>query len=204
MRTKCNSLFYLPKGSSYHVKSSDTGGCFAINFDADISDEPFSFSLRNADSVRHHFKLATDAWKIKDGLQNSLAMCAVYDAIHHMLMERTRQYVSSTHLAVITPAIEAIQESFSEKELKISHLASLCGISSVYLRRLFLNLFGISPKEYIIQKRIDYAKSLLQSINFPVSEVAALCGYSEPCHFSREFSKRVGMSPTQYIKESFD
>ena len=127
-------------------------------------------------------------------------MRALYDGIYQMQKEEQKQYISGRHLSLIAPAIQEINRSFTENELSISKLAALCGISEVYFRRLFLNAFGVSPKEYIIQKRIEYAKTLLSSEAFSVSEVAALCGYAEPCHFSREFSKRVGMSPTQYGK----
>ena len=63
------------------------------------------------------------------------------------------------------------------------------------------HLFGVSPKEYITQKRIEYAKILLSSGDFLVSEVGILCGYAEPCHFSREFSRRVGMIPSRYFEK---
>ena len=85
-----------------------------------------------------------------------------------------------------------------EENPTITELAAFSNVSEVYFRRLFLNAYGISPKEYIIQKRIEYAKTLLSSGDFSVSEVGSLCGYAEPCHFSREFSKRVGISPVQY------
>jgi AraC-like DNA-binding protein len=76
----------------------------------------------------------------------------------------------------------------------------MCGVSEVYFRKIFQDQFGVTPKEYLIRMRIEYAKSLLLSEQFTVSEIATLCGYSEPCHFSREFSKRVGVSPNQYTK----
>ena len=57
---------------------------------------------------------------------------------------------------------------------------------------------GISPKEYMIKKRIEYAKTLLLSGQFSVLETAHLCGYAEACHFSREFARHVGVPPAQY------
>ena len=100
---------------------------------------------------------------------------------------------------MIRAAVEEIERSLTDKELSVARLSELCGMSEVYFRRLFLSFFGVSPKEYIIQKRIDYAKSLLRSGNFSVSKAAELCGYSEPCHFSREFAKRVGIPPSKYL-----
>jgi AraC-like DNA-binding protein len=48
---------------------------------------------------------------------------------------------------------------------------------------------------------MDYAKNLLKSDDFSIAEIATLCGYAEPCHFSREFTKRVEIPPSQYEKQ---
>ena len=198
LRTEGRSLFYLPKHSTYRVRSVEEGGCYAINFDAEISDTPFSVSFRNTESLLHHFKAACEAWKSKNDQANLLAMRALYDGIYQMQKEQKKQYVPKTQVSLITPAVEEIERAFTQNDLTVCKLAALCGISEVYFRRLFLQIFGISPKEYIIQKRIEYAKTLLSCGDFSVSEVGSLCGYAEPCHFSREFSKRVGTSPVQY------
>ena len=201
MRTEGNSLFYLPKNSNYYVKQYQPGGCYAINFDAVLEDAPFSVPFRNTESLLHNFKVACDAWKSKNDQAKLLVMRALYDGIFQMQKEEQKQYTSGRHLSIISPAIQEIDRSFAINDLSISRLAKLCGISDVYFRRLFLNAYGISPKEYIIQKRIEYAKTLLSSGDFSISEVGSLCGYAEPCHFSREFSKRTGMSPRQYLEK---
>jgi AraC-like DNA-binding protein len=198
MHTDQNALFYLPKGSSYHVKSHQIGGCYAINFDSEIHDKPFSVSFRNTEALLHNFKAACEAWKSKNDQANLLAMRALYDGIYQMQKEQKKQYISKTQVSLIAPAVEEIERAFTQNDLTVCQLAAMCTVSEVYFRRLFLNTFGISPKEYIIQKRIEYAKTLLSSKDFSVGEVGILCGYTEPCHFSREFSKRVGISPMQY------
>lgn len=199
MRTDKSTLFYLPKGSSYYVETLLVGGCYAINFDAEISDEPFCISFRNAESLFNNFSSACDAWKRRSDNAELLAMRALYDGIYKARKELQKQYVSGNQLSLLAPAVQKIESSFTENSLTVSDLAAICGISEVYFRRLFMNAFGISPKEYIIKKRIEYAKTLLLSGDFSVSEVGLLCGYTEPCHFSREFSKRVGVSPSQYF-----
>jgi AraC-like DNA-binding protein len=201
MRTAGGDLFYLPKGSTYYVKNVRNGGCYAINFDADIFDEPFCLSLRNTNQLLHHFKAATDAWKRKDALRIPIAMGAVYDAVCQAHREIHKQYIPKTHLSLIAPALDVMNQQFTDNHLNVSYLASLCGVSEVYFRKLFFNCFGVSPKEYMIQRRIEYAKTMLISGDFSVSTVATLCGYAEPCHFSREFTKRVGISPSQYFRQ---
>ena len=198
MHTEGNSLFYLPKGTSYYVETIHSGGCYAINFDAVLEDAPFSISFRNTQSLLHNFKVACDEWKSKSEHAIPIAMRTLYDGIYQMQNEQKKLYVSKAHFSLIAAAVEEIERAFTVKDLNVSDLAALCGISEVYFRRLFFNAFGISPKEYIIQKRIEYAKTLLSTGDFSVSEVGVLCGYAEPCHFSREFSKRTGIPPIQY------
>ena len=198
LHTKGRDIFYLPKGSSYYVKQHEIGGCYAINFDADFTDEPFCISFRNSDALLQSFKGACDAWMSGGPMSNALVMRTLYDGIYQMQKELSKQYVSGAGAALISPAIAEIEKNFNQSNFSVAHLARKCGISEVYLRRLFIASFGVSPKEYIIQKRIECAKSLLASGHFSISEVSDLCGYSEPCHFSREFKKRVGVAPTEY------
>ena len=199
MRTEKNSLFYLPKGASYRVKTVKEGGCYAINFNAPFSDTPFSIALRHTDTVLHNFKAATTAWMRNDAYKIPLAMRALYDAIWQMQKEIMRPYTPDHRISLIRPAIEQIEQSFTSNDLSVSHLASLCDMSEVYFRRLFMDTFGISPKEYMIQRRMEYARTLLLSGDFSVSETASLCGYAEPCHFSREFTRRNGISPSRFL-----
>ena len=63
MSTEGNTLFYLPKESSYHVETLHAGGCYAINFDAKIDDKPFCVNLKNNESLKKRFKIACDEWR---------------------------------------------------------------------------------------------------------------------------------------------
>lgn len=201
MHTEGGALFYLPKDSSYFVKTIRSGGCYAINFDADIRDVPFAVTLRNSESLLHDFKTAINTLKSREFFGQAAAMRALYHAIYQIQCELNKQYIPSDRASILLPAIEKIERDFAENNLMVSQLAALCGTSEVYFRRLFSNRFGVSPKEYVIQKRMAYAKELLCSADFSVSEIATMCGYADACHFSREFSRRVGVPPIQYFGE---
>ena len=184
------------------TKGDYKSGKQAINFDAELSDIPFTMSFRNTEALFRNFKEACESWKSKNN-QSLLAMRALYDGIYQMQKEEQRQYISGRHRSLIAPAIKEIEHSFAEKNISVSYLAALCKMSEVYFRKIFVCCFGVSPKEYIIQKRMEYAKQLLILGEFEISEIAELCGYSEPCHFSREFSKRVGVNPSQYTAPKY-
>lgn len=201
MHTGPWELFYLPKGSTYKIKSIKTGGCFAINFDAEISDEPFVLAFRNKDELHKIFKNAEKAWREGDPFGEITVMKSVYEIILAIKNERMKKYTPDASFKLITPAIERISSSFTDKDISVADLAELCGISESYFRRIFTEKFGMTPKEYIINMRMNYAKQLLESKQFSVLDVALASGYTEECHFSREFTRRVGISPGQYKKD---
>ena len=201
LKTEGRALFYLPKGSTYTVRTSGSvGGCYAINFYASLADEPFCVYLRNFAEIRKTFSEAALQWKKNAPSKNVTAMCAVYEAISMLLREEERQYQPAERYALLVPALSRMEDDFTDRELSVSSLASLCGVSEVYFRRLFQNHFGVSPKEYLIEKRLHYAAQLLATHQFSIGDVAQMCGYSEVCHFSREFSKRMGVPPSEYEK----
>ncbi|MBQ2772936.1 MAG: helix-turn-helix transcriptional regulator [Clostridia bacterium] len=198
MHTEGGDLFYLPKGSSYYVKTIQSGRCYAINFDAEIDDKPFCCKLKSNESLKKAFREACDAWRMQDPSSRIAAMRALYDGIYRMQKEQQKAYIPSDRLGLIEPAVEAIHQQFADRTLTVASLAKKCDMSEVYFRKLFLHRFGISPKEYLLQKRMEYASQLLALGEFGVSEVAELCGYGEPCYFSRAFKKRFGTSPNNY------
>ena len=163
------------------------------------ADIPFSVRPKNSDPIKKSFKRACDEGLRLDGMQSIAAMRALYEAIDTLLREREQEYMPNARHLLITPAIAEIERSFLQAEISVEKLSALCGISEVYFRKIFASVLGVSPKEYIIRKRMEHACRLLLSGQFEVNEVAALCGYAEPCHFSREFKKRMGVSPKGYL-----
>ena len=200
MRTEEWELFYLPKGSTYYVKTYSAGGCYAINFDTvgEIKCDPFCLRLRNHEAALKAFKAAEKEWRSQSEIMTIAARKAVYDILMIGYHEEKKNYVPDSRFGIIAPAIEKITADFAQNELTVAELANMCNISEAYFRRLFEAKFGTSPKEYMIRKRMEYASQLLASGQLDVSDVAHLCGYAEPCHFSREFKKRFGTPPREF------
>ena len=100
-----------------------------------------------------------------------------------------------------TPHDSAIQ--FIAKNIQNSALSNICiakqiGISEVYLRKLFLSYYHITPKQYVLDIRIRKAKQLLCDTPFSVTAIAEECGFSSVYHFCRAFKEKTGMRPTEY------
>ena len=82
-----------------------------------------------------------------------------------------------------------------------SSLAADCGVSVRTLYNLFMKKKNCSPIEYLIQQRIKMAEWYLLQEDLAVADVANLCGYNNIPFFTREFKKRMGMTPAAFARE---
>ena len=80
-------------------------------------------------------------------------------------------------------------------------MARQCGLSRYHFLHAFHLCMDTSPYAYLIQVRMDRAKSLLQDETLSVQEVAFLCGDDEPLYVSRAFSRLYGLSPSLFQKQ---
>lgn len=96
--------------------------------------------------------------------------------------------------------IRFLDENFSQN-INLPTLAEMSGYSYDYFRHLFKEAVGVPPKNYIMNKRITYAKQLLIRENLPISQIALLCGFANAPQFNVIFRKQAGMSPLQYKRE---
>ncbi len=103
----------------------------------------------------------------------------------------------------IEPSIRYIRQNLLSEDLSLTRAAELSFVSDVYFRKLFKDAFGISPKQYVIQNRIQHAASLILSGYCSLQDVAEQCGYRDYKHFTTEFKRIMGVSPSQYEYNHF-
>ena len=195
-------VFYLPKNSTYTVvgqRDSELAACYAINFDAELNDTPFKLSFRNPEAVMKLFRRAERAWRVQGEMRECQVKECIYGIVCLMSEESEREYSPSSRRNIIAPALDMIADRLGDCELRVSDLAEASGVSEVYLRRIFRTVYGLSPREYLIGLRLDYARQLLSTGQFSVTAAARAVGYSEPTHFTREFVRRFGYPPIKSI-----
>lgn len=99
---------------------------------------------------------------------------------------------------VIAAVKSYINENFAN-QIDFEKLANSLFYSYDYLRHYFKAQTGNGLKEYVLIKRVEYAKFLLAT-DQSVSSIAKKCGFYSEAHFSTAFKKICGVSPRQYKK----
>lgn len=93
--------------------------------------------------------------------------------------------------------VQIIEKSYRDT-LSLQALADRCHISPFHLRRTFKRIKGVSPAEYILQKRIEKAVDLLAHSERSIAEIASMVGIANAEYFASLFKKKTGQSPTSY------
>ena len=84
------------------------------------------------------------------------------------------------------------------QNIKIETLAEIACISRDHLIRLFKKETGVTPIQYISNKKMEKAQLLLVSGNMSIKEIAYMLSYDDLSYFNRLFKKNTGVSPTEY------
>src|SRR5262249_6986466 len=79
--------------------------------------------------------------------------------------------------------------------VSVESLANECGLSRSQFFRAFKYTTGKTPHQWLIQCRVEMSKELLLASERPLAEIARLCGFTNPSHFTRVFSTYVGTAP---------
>jgi AraC-like DNA-binding protein len=82
--------------------------------------------------------------------------------------------------------------------LHLDRLAREAGLSKYHFLRLFKSAYGLTPAEYVSQRRIERAQDLLRATNLTVTEVCTMVGFSSLGSFSTRFRALVGESPSDF------
>lgn len=76
----------------------------------------------------------------------------------------------------------------------LTELAAMCGLRTSQFAHAFKHSVGVSPYQWLIQRRIQRAKEHIR-MGIPLSEVALSCGFADQSHLTRNFKRMVGTTP---------
>ena len=184
----------LPQGQSYSIRRDREGMFPLINFTCEgfLCNTVTVIPVRNVEPLMRDFELLRRLVPL--GVGRARIMSVFYNMIHSLC--------APDGGGELAPAMRLIESDFHRADLSNDELAAACGISEVYFRRLFSARLGVSPKQYILDIRLQKAKQLLAEGGLKISAVAEMCGFSGSYHFCRLFRRRLGVTPSDYRSQN--
>lgn len=202
LETTPNSIRFLPRGEAlrYDVLRHEAGECIDVFFRTDrpVAPRAFVVSASQNEKIGMLFRRLFSTWvsRTEGYYFESISL------LYRILAEMQKSTSSGHYRQKIAPAIEIIHNEFLMSDLSVGMLGKACGMGESYFQKLFKKIYGISPKKYIIQLKINHACELLCLGAYSVSQIAELCNFSDVYFFSRQFKEYVGVPPTQFAKNS--
>ena len=121
-----------------------------------------------------------------------------------MILEAHNDYLNKANYKaqmagdMLTQINTFVSENLHRK-IYTKEMADIVGLSHSHFRYLFSLIFRTSPSDYLLRKRIEKAKKLLQSSK-SITEISCDLAFSSSQYFSNSFKKLSGMRPKEYRK----
>ena len=121
-----------------------------------------------------------------------------------LMIQRTRLEKPPLVTTAVQQEMDFARQYFHEhynEPINIEEYAQSRHTSISLFMRNFKKVYGVSPKQYILNIRMNNAQNLLESTDYTVAEIAAIVGYDNALYFSRIYHKQKGQAPSDYRKK---
>ena len=189
------TLTLHPLGASYTLKCERGGEFIVIDFYATryFTDRFKTFKLSRPELVIERYRALLEA-HLSGSRSRTLSE-------FYSLINTATSDVKLAENPILAPVISYLDKSFTSPDISNSQLAKIAHVSESYVRRLFLKQYSMTPRQYVIAKRMALAKMLLSENKLTVNAVAERCGFSSVFHFCRSFKQTTGETPLSYSKK---
>ncbi len=200
-----NSILFIPKGEEYTIALEKDAKSVVITIDFELHSMPVRPFLIDCGlhktTAKMLFSEAEQAWKHPNAEQRVVSLAVLYQTVGIMI-KQTKLFTEVDLSFRISPAVNYLHEHVFDSDFRVSVLSEMVGISDKYFETLFKDRYHMTPKSYLTFLRTEQAKRLLLNEKTSVAEVALQLGYCDVYHFSKIFTKKVGMSPVAYRKQN--
>lgn len=197
-------IYYFPKGTVFRAKIVEEIDYYYICFDLPIEVKCLLDTVYIPDTVdctkenKNFLKYISD---FCDDTTPELSHFMKANACMQLVMSELIKDVefSDEKTRRISAVLEYIEKNIREK-ISIKELAKSVNLCEAYFSTVFKESVGLSPKQYILKKKIDLAVDLLHDNRYTIGDVSKKVGFDDSLYFSRVFKEKTGMSPYQFKK----
>jgi AraC-like DNA-binding protein len=209
------SLLLIPQGAKHMVRSLPDceAHVYAVHFYAtlyggvnllDLIGFPLSLPPsgrsvygRTSRALAREFAVKAPGWTLSMQSQ-------IYSLLLHAMRSETHLFrigdslPGDPNFLRLFPVIQHINERLNDNRLSVKELAGEVYLGETHFRRIFQQIFGMSPIAFLRKRRIDRACALLRTSDLSVKEIAQQCGFGDTSFFSRVFHDIAGFTPASY------
>jgi two-component system response regulator YesN len=143
---------------------------------------------------------------VSDILSRSSSYSDLYEnycSFIRSIFENSEHIITNVSAAEIVEHMETYFQNNFTSVISYKMFYDLFGFNETYLSHVFKVQRGITPNKYVTKLRIEKAKEvILLQPDIPLKKIAALVGYDDAFYFSRVFKETIGISPTEFIRNS--
>lgn len=210
-------MVFIPKGVMHNMDNKE--GIYnerlLLSFDDDIIPEEFLpcithlshnnliyIAPKHIHEVENIFKTIENEYKTQRPHYEQMVTLCILQLL--LLIDRFNSKPPKPKLdekdMLVNNVSKYIQTNF-RTDISLDSLSENFSISKSYLSRRFKTVFGIGINDYITYIRLLHAEKLLRTTDYPITQIAAECGYSDSNYFSTAFKKFKGITARQFKKE---
>ena len=200
MTVKPGDVLYVPKNAKYTQRTRGET-IFAIHFVNYSFYKSSGLELLTVDDRAYVESLVREMYGIwKEQAQGYRHRCVslLYTLLYYLNCQAPQSNNGIDAGKKLLKAVDYIHANYRTEQIEIEKLSSMCNVSQTYFRRIFKEIHGISPLQYIINLRLEFASHLLKSRLYTVLEVSEKSGFGDSKYFCRLFKKRFGCTPAEF------
>jgi AraC family transcriptional regulator len=171
------------------------GGAFELTFHSDLNDGVIASRMR-----------ALQAELENPGLLGRLYIDSLSSEIAIRLVRMHAARPERLHRGGLSPrCLRLVKDYIAQnlaKEITLSDIAAVAGVSSGHFCRAFHKSAGIPSHQYVVRQRIELAKKLLTESDTPIAQIALAAGFGNQSHLTRHFHAVVGTTPRRFRNEA--
>lgn len=148
----------------------------------------------------HEYEQSLKKWNLRvDNIKRERQLIVETENLIKEILEYIEEEKKQKDIKPIRMVKEYIEKNYMQ-EISLNQLAEMVDMNASYLSSVFKKETGMAYSEYLIQCRIKQASRLLVETDLSIREIAYQSGYQDARYFSKQFSKQVGLKPSEYRK----
>ena len=218
---RAGDLLLIPQGVRHSIEgtAAEEPHVFAVHFFATLygginylkmMGYPHRIPGRRGSPYKEISERLTREFAVKaPGWMNAMSH-DIYRTLLHVVRHEANLFTATCNsidsqalLPRLFPVLDWIDQNLSSPNITVADLSSQVWISETHFRRLFQQVFSMSPVQFIRRRRVERACTLLRTTDKPIKQVAYCCGFAEDAFFSRVFHSLVGVSPAAYRRGEY-